>query len=41
MMSAPRIALIHATPMAIQPVNTSFQKLWPQAKLQNILDDSL
>jgi hypothetical protein len=40
-MSAPRIALIHATPLAIQPVNTSFQKLWPQAKLQNILDDSL
>ncbi len=41
MMSAPRIALIHATPLAIQPVNNSFQKLWPQAKLQNILDDSL
>ena len=40
-MSAPRIALIHATPLAIQPVNTSFQKLWPEAKLQNILDDSL
>ena len=40
-MSAPRIALIHATPLAIQPVNASFQKLWPEAKLQNILDDSL
>ena len=40
-MSAPRIALIHATPLAIQPVNASFQKLWPKAKLQNILDDSL
>lgn len=40
-MSAPRIALIHATPLAIQPVNSSFQKLWPEAKLQNILDDSL
>ena len=40
-MSAPRIALIHATALAIQPVNTSFQKLWPEAKLQNILDDSL
>ena len=41
MMSAPRIALIHATPLAIEPINTSFQKLWPAAKLQNILDDSL
>ena len=40
-MSAPRIALIHATPLAINPVNSSFQKLWPEAKLQNILDDSL
>lgn len=40
-MSVPRIALIHATPLAIQPVNRSFQKLWPEAKLQNILDDSL
>lgn len=40
-MSAPRIALIHATPLAIQPVSTSFQKLWPEAQLQNILDDSL
>lgn len=40
-MIAPRIALIHATPLAIEPVNASFQKLWPQAKLQNILDDSL
>ena len=40
-MSAPRIALIHATPLAIEPVNTSFKKLWPEATLQNILDDSL
>jgi len=40
-MSAPRIALIHATPHAIEPVNSSFKKLWPEASLQNILDDSL
>ena len=40
-MPAPRIALIHATPLAIEPVNTSFKKLWPEATLQNILDDSL
>jgi aspartate/glutamate racemase len=41
MMSVPRIALIHATPLAIEPVNQSFQRLWPEAKLQNNLDDSL
>lgn len=40
-MSSPRIALIHATPLAIEPVNLSFKKLWPEASLQNILDDSL
>lgn len=40
-MSSPRIALIHATPLAIEPVNSSFKKLWPEASLQNILDDSL
>ncbi len=40
-MSALRIALIHATPLAIEPVNASFKKLWPEATLQNILDDSL
>jgi len=40
-MRAPRIALIHATPLAIEPVNSSFKKLWPEASLQNILDDSL
>jgi hypothetical protein len=40
-MSEPRIALIHATPLAIEPVNSSFKKLWPEASLQNILDDSL
>jgi len=40
-MTAPRIALIHATPLAIEPVNSSFKKLWPEASLQNILEDSL
>jgi hypothetical protein len=40
-MSVPRIALIHATPLAIEPVNTSFKKLWPEASLQNIMDDRL
>jgi hypothetical protein len=36
-----RIALIHATALAIAPVNLAFARHWPQAQLQNILDDSL
>jgi len=37
----PRIALIHATPVAIEPVVAAFAQGWPQAELANILDDSL
>jgi hypothetical protein len=37
----PRIALIHATALAIAPVNDAFARLWPQATLMNLLDDSL
>ena len=36
-----RIGLIHATPLAVQPIAASFAALWPQARLHNILDDSL
>lgn len=37
----PRIALIHAYPHAIAPLNSTFERLWPEAVLMNILDDSL
>lgn len=37
----PRIALIHATPLAVVPINEAFARLWPQAQRMNILDDSL
>ena len=37
----PRIALIHATPVAIKPVNDAFERLWPAAEVYNLLDDSL
>ena len=37
----PRIFLIHATPLAIAAINDSFRKLWPEARLANLLDDSL
>ncbi len=39
--TTPRIALIHATPLAIDPVNRAFERLWPQAARMNLLDDSL
>jgi Asp/Glu/hydantoin racemase len=40
-MKTPRIALIHATPVAIDPICTTFKRLWPQAEVTNLLDDSL
>lgn len=38
---APRIALIHATKVAIDPIIESFSTLWPEAKTTNLLEDSL
>jgi len=37
----PRIALIHATPLAIAPIDDAFRRLWPAAHRTNLLDDSL
>jgi hypothetical protein len=36
-----RVALIHATALAVAPIANAFERLWPEAELQNILDDSL
>lgn len=36
-----RIALIHATPLAVAPINQAFGRLWPEATRMNLLDDSL
>ena len=36
-----RICLIHAVKVAIAPVEAAFARLWPQASLMNLLDDSL
>lgn len=40
-MSAPRIALVHATPVAIDPIVQAFKELWPEARTTNLLEDSL
>lgn len=37
----PRIALIHAVVVAMEPVEAAFCELWPEADRVSILDDSL
>jgi hypothetical protein len=36
-----RIALVHALKHSIVPIEAAFAKLWPEARLMNLLDDSL
>ena len=39
--AAPRIALIHATALAMATIHDAFARLWPQARRMSLLDDSL
>lgn len=36
-----RIALIHALRHSVDPINTAFDRLWPEPARMNLLDDSL
>jgi hypothetical protein len=36
-----RITLIHALRPSIDPIQDAFARLWPEAELQNLVDDSL
>src|SRR5690242_20377036 len=36
-----RITLVHALKHSIVPIEASFAKLWPEARLMNLVDDSL
>ena len=36
-----RITLVHALKHSIQPIEASFARLWPDARLMNLMDDSL
>ena len=36
-----RIVLIHAVPMAIEPIKCAFNELWPEPEIVNLFDDSL
>ena len=38
---APRIALIHALALSVEPINAEFERAWPEAQRMNLLDDSL
>lgn len=38
---SPRIVLLHATPVAMEPVQAAMTALWPQAEAVNLLDDGL
>jgi hypothetical protein len=40
-LNAMRITLIHALKHSILPIETSFARLWPDATLMNLVDDSL
>jgi hypothetical protein len=37
----PRVILLHATPVAVEPVLDAFSRLWPYARTSNLLDDGL
>ncbi len=36
-----RIVLIHATPLAVAPINDTFKLLWPEVEVSNLLDGAL
>jgi Asp/Glu/hydantoin racemase len=38
---APRIVLLHATPVAMAPIQAAFATRWPKAETVNLLDDGL
>ncbi|MCT8161618.1 aspartate/glutamate racemase family protein [Pseudoruegeria sp. SHC-113] len=40
-MTPPRIALIHATRVAIDPIETAARRLWPEAETVSILEEGL
>jgi Asp/Glu/hydantoin racemase len=40
-MNQPRIALIHALPHSVEPINQALARDWPEVMRMNLLDDSL
>ena len=40
-MTTTRIALIHATPLAVDPIKQAIDRHWPDVQSQHVLDESL
>ena len=40
-MQRPRIVLLHATPVAMEPIARAMAAIWPEAEAANLLDDGL
>jgi aspartate/glutamate racemase len=38
---SPRIVLVHATPVAMEPIAAAMAAIWPEAEAVNLLDDGL
>ena len=41
MIKPPRIVLLHATPVAMDPIRAAFERNWAEVELVNLLDDGL
>jgi Asp/Glu/hydantoin racemase len=41
MSNPPRIVLLHATPVAMDPIRAAFERNWREVELVNLLDDGL
>lgn len=41
MSAKPRIVLLHATPVAMEPIQSAMARSWPEAEMVNLLDDGL
>ncbi|HVK92415.1 MAG TPA: aspartate/glutamate racemase family protein [Mycoplana sp.] len=41
MAKRPRIVLLHATTLAMEPIQTAFAQRWPEAETVNLLDEGL
>jgi Asp/Glu/hydantoin racemase len=37
----PKIYLVHALPISMEPISASFRSYWPEARVAHLLDDSL
>ena len=41
MIGPPKVYLVHALPISMEPISASFRSYWPEAQVAHLLDDSL